>query len=88
MDAGLPESHVATGRVAVIEMSWSEAEAAYNRAMVLNPGDINALNAISMLMIVLGRYDEGLKYALMALERDPAGLAQCNHCLLPDGSMC
>jgi TolB-like protein/Tfp pilus assembly protein PilF len=74
MDAGLPESHVATGRVAVIEMSWSEAEAAYNRAMVLNPGDINALNAISMLMIVLGRYDEGLKYALMALERDPLEL--------------
>ena len=74
MDAGLPESHVATGRVAVIEMSWSEAETAYNRAMVLNPGDINALNAISMLMIVLGRYDEGLKYALMALERDPLEL--------------
>jgi TolB-like protein/Tfp pilus assembly protein PilF len=71
MDPDLPESHVAMGRVATIEMKWPEAEAAYNHALKLNPGDINALSAISGLMTLLNRNDDGLEYAEMALERDP-----------------
>ena len=71
MDPDLPESHIAMGRVATIEMKWPEAEAAFNHALELNPGDINALNALSGLMTLLNRNDEGLEYAQMALERDP-----------------
>ena len=71
MDPDLPESHVAMGRVATIEMKWPEAEAAYNHALKLNPGDINALSAISGLMTLLNRNDDGLEYAEMALEGDP-----------------
>jgi len=90
MDPELPESHVASGRVATVEMKWSEAEAAFNQALVLNPGDINALTALSGLMSMLNRKSETLEYARRAMERDPldlramlnvvgayAGLGQC-----------
>jgi len=74
MDADLPESHLAMSRVALLEMKWSEAEAAINQALLLNPGDINALNNLAGLMTVLSRNQEALEYALKAQARDPLDL--------------
>jgi adenylate cyclase len=74
MDPELLEAHVALGRTASIELNWKEAEAAYNQALVLNPGDIIALNVFSGLMTVLDRNNEALEYALQALARDPLDL--------------
>ena len=74
MDPKLPESHVAQGRAATIEMKWPEAEAALNQALLLNPGNVNALNALSGLLTVLKRNDEALVHGIKALERDPLNL--------------
>ena len=74
IDSRLPESHVALGRAAMIEMRWPEAETAYNQALILNPGNINALNALSSLLTIFKRNEEALVYGLRALERDPLNL--------------
>lgn len=74
MDPKLPESHVALGRVATIEMNWPEAEAAFNQALLLSPGNVNALNALSGLLNLLERNDEALEIGSKALERDPLNL--------------
>lgn len=49
MDPGLPESHLALSRAALIEMKWDEAKAAIDKALLLNPGDITALNSLAGL---------------------------------------
>ena len=74
MDPDLPESQIAHGRVSVSERKWSEGEAAYHRALSLNPGDTNALSSIAGLMSILGRNDEALMYAEKAVTRDPLNL--------------
>jgi len=74
MDPNLPESYVARGRAATIDMKWPEAEAAFNQALILNPGNLDALNALSGLLTVLKRNDEALVYGMKALERDPLNL--------------
>ncbi len=74
MDPNLPESHLAVSRVSMIEMKWSEAEAAIKQALLLSPGDIEALNDMSGLMMVLNRKDEAMEYALEAQARDPLNL--------------
>ncbi|HEY5776267.1 MAG TPA: hypothetical protein VIS57_09290 [Xanthomonadales bacterium] len=79
MDPNLPESHLAMGRVGVIEMQWAEAEAAINRALALNPGDVDALNELSALTVLVGRFDEALEYALEAQARDPLGMRSLNN---------
>jgi adenylate cyclase len=71
MDPELPESHLAAARAAMVEMNWTEAEAATKRALSISPGDIDALNTMSNLITVLGRTDEALEYALEAQARDP-----------------
>jgi len=74
MDPGLSESYLALSRVTLLEMNWPETEAAINQALLLNPGDINALNAYAGLMGVLDRDDEALEFALKAQARDPLDL--------------
>jgi len=74
MDPDLPESHVAAGRAALVEMKWPESEAAYRQALKLTPGNINALGGLAGLMTLLNRHAEGLEIALKALSRDPLDL--------------
>ncbi len=74
MDPELAESHVVSGRIAMLEMRWSDTEAAYRQALMINPGNINALEALSGLMGVMARPLEALEFAQVALARDPLGL--------------
>ena len=67
----MAESHVASGRTAQVEMHWIKAEAAYKKALMLSPGNTFALEGFANLMMLLGRKDEALEYALEDLERDP-----------------
>jgi len=71
MDPDLPEAYLAEGRTDMVEMKWSEAEAAFRQALDLSPGLIEALNRMSGLMGLLNRKDEALDYALKAQARDP-----------------
>ncbi len=74
MDPELAESHVALGRTTLVEMKWVESEAAYRRALQLNPGNIDAMVSLSVLMTLLKRNNEGLELALKAVARDPLDL--------------
>ncbi len=74
MDPQLPESYVALARTALVEMRWSESEAALRQALELSPGNINASVALAGLLQILNRVNEGLEYALKALNRDPLSL--------------
>jgi adenylate cyclase len=75
MDPELPESYVALGRIALVQMQWAEAEAAYNQALVLSPGHLDALSSQATLMSILKRHGEALEYALKAKARDPLHIA-------------
>lgn len=71
MDPDLPESYVAMSRVTLIEMNWEEMEEVTNKALLLNPGNIDAVNAKAALYALLDRHEEAVQLALDGLERDP-----------------
>jgi len=71
MDPDLPESHLASARTSMVEKNWPAAEAATRQALDLSPGDVDALNTMSILMAILNRKDDALKYAFEAQDRDP-----------------
>ncbi len=74
MDPELAEGYIASGRAALVEMRWSEAEAAYRKALSLSPGNIDATTHLSGLMSLVTRKDEALELALKALALDPLNL--------------
>lgn len=78
MDPLLPESHVALARAALIEMKWSESETALRQALKLSPGNINVSTSLAGLLQLLNRGNEGLDFALKALNRDPLSLLALN----------
>jgi len=79
MDPDLPESHLAAARASMVEMNWPEVEAATRKALQLSPGDIDALNTMSGLMVILNRGDDALEYALEAQARDPLNFSSLNN---------
>jgi len=74
MDPELAESHVALGRAAGVDKRWSESESAYNQALVLSPGNINALTYQASLLGLMNKDEERLELSQRALERDPLDL--------------
>jgi len=74
MDPELAESHVALGRAAGVDKRWSESESAYNQALVLSPGNINALTYLASLLGLMNKDEERLELSQRALERDPLDL--------------
>ena len=75
MDPDLSESYLASTRVSLVEMNWPKAEAAINRALLLNPGSSDVLSARSTLFAILNRNEEALEYAIKAQARDPLDIA-------------
>jgi TolB-like protein/tetratricopeptide (TPR) repeat protein len=68
----LAEGHIALG--AVLEghdWNWTAAEASYQRALELAPGDANALRAAAHLARIRGRVDEALELIGKAIALDP-----------------
>jgi tetratricopeptide (TPR) repeat protein len=74
MDPKLPEGYIATGRAALVEMRWPEAEAAYRKALSLSPGNIDATVKLSGLMALMTRNDEAMELAHKAVALDPLDL--------------
>jgi len=72
LDPDLGESHVALALVRLFgEWSWAEAEAEFQRALELNPGNSFAYEVYAHELGLLGRFDEALERNARARELDP-----------------
>jgi TolB-like protein/Tfp pilus assembly protein PilF len=68
----LASGHVALAWIYLnYDWNWDAAGASYRRALALEPGNVDALRASSILAATLGRFDEALDLDRQALERDP-----------------
>jgi tetratricopeptide (TPR) repeat protein len=71
----LAETHVITGRIAyVFDWNWDAAEAAYKRALEIDPTNTSALLWLGMLDANLGRVELGVERLERAAALDPASL--------------
>jgi adenylate cyclase len=68
----LADAHSAIGRIKYSQdWDWRGAEAAFRRAIELNPNGVNAHQYYSRLLTTLGRYDEAVDEIQKARELDP-----------------
>jgi DNA-binding winged helix-turn-helix (wHTH) protein/tetratricopeptide (TPR) repeat protein len=72
LDAGLAEAHLGLAlALAFHERRWGDAEAAYRRALELDPNYATGHHWYAFFLQTLGRFDEALDERRRALEIDP-----------------
>jgi serine/threonine protein kinase/cytochrome c-type biogenesis protein CcmH/NrfG len=72
IEPDLPEAHVMLGRIQLyFDWNWKEAEASYQRAMELAPGNAVGRHGAGILAQNAGRVDEALELYRRAVEQDP-----------------
>jgi serine/threonine-protein kinase len=75
LDPDLAEAHATLGYChGVYEWDWPAAEAAFRRAIELNPGYANTYHWYAYLLAMLGRFDECFTMIRRAEELDPLSL--------------
>lgn len=74
LDDGLSEAHAALAQIEVLEWDWAEAEAAYRRALEINPNSVAARLGYSELLTVTLRRDEAVEEIRRAERLDPLNL--------------
>lgn len=76
LDESLAEAHAALGFVLhFYEWDWVKAEAAYRRALELNPSDASSHHRLWGLLALLGRWDEAERELATAVELDPLSVS-------------
>lgn len=70
----LVEGHAAKGFVLASKLEFEAAEAAFQRAIKLNPNFTWAHHYYSLLLLMLGRTDEAIEQNRLALATDPLSL--------------
>lgn len=76
LDPDLPDGHTALGLLAQKEaLDWERAEAAYRRALSLDPRHATALMRLGELLALRGRFDAGLEVLATARRSDPVSPA-------------
>ncbi len=72
LDPNLAEAHEQMGDMKqLIDFDWAGANASYQRAIALEPGNARFLGSAAQWAVILGRVDEGLRLARRAIELDP-----------------
>jgi len=72
LDPSLPEAHASLGWIRMVyDFDWHGADAAYQEAFRLAPGNATVLRAAGVLAFTLGRLDEAIDIDLRAIVRDP-----------------
>jgi eukaryotic-like serine/threonine-protein kinase len=74
LDYNLAESHHAMAAVYFQEWDWKAAESEYRKTIALNPGLAIAHGGYSDMVRHLGRVEDGIAEAKLALEADPLAL--------------
>jgi TolB-like protein/Flp pilus assembly protein TadD len=71
IEDGLAEAHASLGHVQVYLREWSSAEAAFRRAIELNPTYATALHWYGGLLVARGRTEEAIRAITAAHDADP-----------------
>jgi tetratricopeptide (TPR) repeat protein len=72
LDANFGEAYEALGRIKQFhDWDWTGADAAYQRALALNPGKSSVISQSGKLKRILGRFDEGAVLLRRAMRSDP-----------------
>ena len=72
LDADLGEAHSAMGQISLLhDWQWTVADASFQRALALEPGNSKAMGFAGMLAEDLGRLDEAIALYRRAVEIDP-----------------
>jgi len=76
LDANLAEAHAAMGWIKMShDWDWSGADASYQRALALEPGNATVVRGASELAANLGRFEEALAQDRRAVELDPLNVS-------------
>jgi TolB-like protein/tetratricopeptide (TPR) repeat protein len=80
LDPDLPEAHIALSGIRLYcDWAWSEAEAECKRAIELDPNSAEAHHRYAHVLRPLGRFDESLGEARIAVSLDPFNLPTVGH---------
>ena len=72
LDANLADAHAALASIKwVYEWDWASADASFQRALALEPGNARALDGAAQLARTLGRFEEAFALDRRAVELDP-----------------
>jgi len=72
----LAEAHVQMGQLKrLIDYDWAGADASYQRAITLEPGNPEGVRMAAYLAASFGRFDEALRLAQRAVDLDPLNAA-------------
>jgi eukaryotic-like serine/threonine-protein kinase len=72
LDPNLAEAHAALGWIrSGYDWDWAGADAAFSRALELEPGNAAIVRQAAFLAATLGRFDEALRLDRRAVELDP-----------------
>lgn len=72
LDPNLAEAHARLGRVRrEYDWNWTGAEAAFGRALALEPANLDAMQGAAMLASAFGRFDDAIAFTRKAVELDP-----------------
>jgi TolB-like protein/DNA-binding winged helix-turn-helix (wHTH) protein/Flp pilus assembly protein TadD len=72
LNPNLAEAHAQMGRIkAQVDFDWTGADAAYRRAIALEPGDPEIVRSAAYSAATLGRFDEALQLHRRAVDLDP-----------------
>jgi TolB-like protein/DNA-binding winged helix-turn-helix (wHTH) protein len=72
LNPNLAEAHAQMGRIKQqIDFDWSGADASYQRAVQLEPGNPEVVRSAAFSGAMLGRFDEALQLARRAVDLDP-----------------
>jgi len=72
LNPNLAEAHAQMGRIKQqIDFDWSGADASYQRAVQLEPGNPEVVRSAAFSGAMLGRFDEALQLAHRAVDLDP-----------------
>jgi tetratricopeptide (TPR) repeat protein len=72
LNPNLAEAHAQMGRIkAQVDFDWTGADAAYRRAVALQPGDPEIIRSAAYSAATLGRFDEALQLHRRAVDLDP-----------------
>ncbi|HET7292314.1 MAG TPA: protein kinase [Vicinamibacteria bacterium] len=76
LDPGLAEAHATLGWILTgHDWDWDGAEAAYRRALALDPANPMVLRRAATLRATLGRFDEAIELDRRAIDLDPLSVA-------------
>src|SRR5262245_29270873 len=68
----LAEAHIQMGQLKRLrDYDWAGANASYQRAIALEPGNPEGLRMAAFSAVCLGRFDEALQFARRAIDLDP-----------------